>query len=155
MSTRRYLLERVDEAAIVQLYADGFTFLPADQKVLLWHLYQAALAGRDIYYDQRHRHGLELRDFLETLVLHEAALPADVAARGVALHQALLDQLGQLSQPHGSQVRDGAHARRPGGGGSGRGRGRRQRSACAPASRWRIWRVAWRHCCSTPRSIRW
>ena len=78
-STRRYLLERVDEAAIVQLYADGFTHLPADQKVLLWHLYQAALAGRDIYYDQRHRHGLELRDFLETLVLHEAALPAGVA----------------------------------------------------------------------------
>jgi dipeptidyl-peptidase III len=78
-STRRYLLERVDEAAIVQLYADGFTHLPADQKVLLWHLYQAALAGRDIYYDQRHRHGLEMRDFLETLVVHEAALPPDVA----------------------------------------------------------------------------
>ena len=79
MSTRRYLLERVDEAAIVQLYADGFTLLPADQKVLLWHLYQAALAGRDIYVDQRYRHGLEMRDFLETLVLHDSALSPDVA----------------------------------------------------------------------------
>jgi len=78
-STRPYLLERVDDAALVQLYADGFAGLPADQKVLLWHLYQAALAGRDIYYDQRYRHGLEMRDFLETLVLHDAALPAEVA----------------------------------------------------------------------------
>jgi dipeptidyl-peptidase III len=79
-STRPYLLERVDEAAIVQLYADGFTALPTDQKVLLWHLYQAALAGRDIYWDQRYRYGLEMRDFLETLVLHDTALPAEVAA---------------------------------------------------------------------------
>ena len=79
-STRRYLLERVDDAAVVQLYADGFTRLPADQKVLLWHLYQAALAGRDIYVDQRYRHGLEMRDFLETLVLHDTALPPHVAA---------------------------------------------------------------------------
>ncbi len=60
---RKYLLERVDEAAVVQLYADGFTELPLTQKVLIWHLYQAALAGRDIYYDQRsasqpdHAHG--------------------------------------------------------------------------------------------------
>ncbi|HUU36208.1 MAG TPA: hypothetical protein VMW48_19220 [Vicinamibacterales bacterium] len=79
-SSRPFLLERVDEAAIVQLYADGFAALPTDQKVLLWHLYQAALAGRDIYYDQRYRYGLEMRDFLETLVLHDAALPPNVAA---------------------------------------------------------------------------
>ena len=78
-TSRPYLLERVDDAALVQLYADGFAALPATQKVLLWHLYQAALAGRDIYYDQRYRHGLEMRDFLETLVLHDAALPPDVA----------------------------------------------------------------------------
>ena len=78
-TTRPYLLERVDEAALVQLYADGFDALPSDQKVLLWHLYQAALAGRDIYYDQRYRYNLEMRDFLETLVRHDAALPADVA----------------------------------------------------------------------------
>lgn len=79
-STRPYLLERVDEAALVQLYADGFAALPTDHKVLLWHLYQAALAGRDIYWDQRYRYGLEMRDFLETLVLHDEALPAEVAA---------------------------------------------------------------------------
>ena len=46
---RKYLLERVDDAAVVQLYADGFEKLPLDEKTLIWHLYQAALAGRDIY----------------------------------------------------------------------------------------------------------
>lgn len=76
---RRYLLERVGEAAIVQLYADGFATLPTDQKVLVWHLYQASLAGRDIYYDQRYRHALAMRDFLEALVLREAAIEPDAA----------------------------------------------------------------------------
>ena len=73
-ATRPYLLERVDDAAIVQLYADGFADLPLDQKVLIWHLYQAAIAGRDIYYDQRYRHNLAMRDFLEALVTHDQAL---------------------------------------------------------------------------------
>jgi dipeptidyl-peptidase-3 len=53
-SERKYLLERVGEAAVAQLYADGFEGLPLDQKILIWHLYRAALAGRDIYYDQRY-----------------------------------------------------------------------------------------------------
>ena len=48
VDTRPYLLERVDEAAVVQLYADGFADLPLDEKILIYHLYEAALAGRDI-----------------------------------------------------------------------------------------------------------
>ena len=62
-----YLLEQVDDAAVVQVYADGFDALPLDQKILIWHLYQAALAGRDIYYDQRYRHALEMREVLEEI----------------------------------------------------------------------------------------
>jgi dipeptidyl-peptidase-3 len=67
---RKYLLERVDDAAVAQLYADGFSSLPLDQKILIWHLYQAALAGRDIYYDQRYAHNLEMRDLLEEILSH-------------------------------------------------------------------------------------
>jgi len=67
---RKYLLERVDDAAVAQLYADGFAALPLDQKLLIWHLYGAALAGRDIYYDQRYTHNLEMRDVLEEIVTH-------------------------------------------------------------------------------------
>jgi dipeptidyl-peptidase-3 len=67
---RRHLLERIDDAAVVQLYADGFEALPLREKTLIWHLYQAALAGRDIYYDQRYEHNLEMREVLEELVTH-------------------------------------------------------------------------------------
>jgi dipeptidyl-peptidase-3 len=66
----RYLLERVDDAAVVQLYANGFTRLPLKEKILVWHLYQAALAGRDIYYDQRYAHSLEMRTVLEEILTH-------------------------------------------------------------------------------------
>src|SRR5215468_917661 len=65
---RKFLLERVDDAAVVQLYADGFGQLPIKEKTLVWHLYQAALAGRDIFYDQRYAHSLEMRDVLEAIV---------------------------------------------------------------------------------------
>ncbi len=71
---RKYLLERVEEAAVVQLYADGFAGLPTDQKILIWHLYQAALAGRDIFYDQRYAHNLEMRDLLEEVLTHPAGI---------------------------------------------------------------------------------
>jgi dipeptidyl-peptidase-3 len=75
--TRPYLLERVDDAAVVQLYADGFPELPLDQKILIYHLYEAALAGRDIYYDQRYRHNLEMRDVLEEILTHAAEVDTD------------------------------------------------------------------------------
>lgn len=67
---RPYMLERVDEAAVVQVYADGFEALPLKEKTLIWHLYQAALAGRDIFYDQRYAPSLEMRDVLEAIVAH-------------------------------------------------------------------------------------
>jgi dipeptidyl-peptidase-3 len=67
---RKYLLEQVDDAAVVQLYADGFDALPLNEKILIWHLYRAALAGRDIYYDQRYAHNLEMREVLEEILAH-------------------------------------------------------------------------------------
>ena len=67
---RPYLLERVGEAAVVQLYADGFSALSLREKMLAWHLYRAALAGRDIFYDQRYAHNLAMRDVLEAILAH-------------------------------------------------------------------------------------
>ncbi len=77
---RLYLLEQIDDAAVVQYYADGFESLSLDEKILTWHLYQAALAGRDIYYDQRYRHALEMRGILEELITHADGIPAGVLA---------------------------------------------------------------------------
>ena len=70
VDTRPYLLERIGEAAVVQLYADGFTALALREKILIYHLCQAAIAGRDIYYDQRYAHGLEMRDVIEGILTH-------------------------------------------------------------------------------------
>ena len=69
-SERKYSLERVDDAAVVQIYADGFSALPLREKTLIWHLSQAAIAGRDIFYDQIHRNSLEMRRLLEAVIRH-------------------------------------------------------------------------------------
>ena len=79
-SDRKYLLETVDDAAVVQLYADGFDALSLREKTLIYHLYLAALAGRDIFIDQKHRYALEIRAVLEAVLTHPQAL--DAAAKG-------------------------------------------------------------------------
>lgn len=80
MADPQYLLERVDEAAVVQVYAEGFRELPAREKVLVWHLTQAAIAGRDIFYDQRYAHNLVMRDVLEAILTHAEAVDPETRA---------------------------------------------------------------------------
>jgi dipeptidyl-peptidase-3 len=77
---RKYLLERVDDAAVAQLYADGFSALPLREKTLIWHLYEAAIAGRDIFYDQKHRDALAMRAILEQIVAHPQGVDAATLA---------------------------------------------------------------------------
>jgi dipeptidyl-peptidase-3 len=77
---RRYLLERVDDVAVVQVYADGFTALSLREKALVWHLYQAAIAGRDIFYDQKYAHSLEMREVLEQIVTHPSGIDREAWA---------------------------------------------------------------------------
>jgi dipeptidyl-peptidase-3 len=76
----RYLIEQVDEVAVVQLHAPGFDALSRRDKLLVWHLYEAALAGRDIYIDQRYGHALEMRAAFEGVLRHPATVdPVDLA----------------------------------------------------------------------------
>jgi dipeptidyl-peptidase-3 len=77
---RKYLLEQVDDAAVVQLYADGFASLPLREKTLIWHLYQAAVAGRDIFIDQKHRDALEMRGIIEQIVAHPQGVDQNTLA---------------------------------------------------------------------------
>jgi dipeptidyl-peptidase-3 len=93
---RPYLLERVDDAAVVQLYADGFEALSTRDRILTYHLSRAAIAGRDIYYDQRYAHSLEMRVVLEAMVRNGHAVEADTLAR--VLHYTKLFWLN--SGPH-------------------------------------------------------
>jgi dipeptidyl-peptidase-3 len=74
-------VETVEDAAVVQLYADGFEALPLRDKTLVWHLYQASLAGRDIFIDQKHRNALEMRAVLEAVLTHPQGVdPSTLAA---------------------------------------------------------------------------
>ena len=77
-TTRQHFIEQIGEVAVVQLYADGFASLTLRDKTLVWHLYLAALAGRDIYYDQRYAHNLEMRAVLEAIVTHAARVDSAV-----------------------------------------------------------------------------
>jgi len=97
---RPYLLERVDEAAVVQLYADGFDELAPREKTLIYHLSRAALAGRDIYYDQRYAPSLDMREVIEEVLTHAESVDPDTLAR--IHHYAKLFWLN--SGPHNGQT---------------------------------------------------
>ncbi len=77
---RRYELERVGTTAVVQLYAEGFEKLSLSDRILAYHLTQAAIAGRDIYLDQRFAYALGLRHVLESIYAVRDRLSSEVAA---------------------------------------------------------------------------
>src|SRR5262245_59033080 len=68
------ILERVGEFAIAPLEARGFDKLTQRDRILAYYLSRAALAGRDIHYDQLGRDGLEIRDLLEEVLTHPQGL---------------------------------------------------------------------------------
>ena len=78
--SRKYLLEQIDDAGVIQLYADGFAALPLREKTLIYHLSQAAIAGRNIFYDQKHRNALEMKSVLEAIVSRPQAVDAAALA---------------------------------------------------------------------------
>ena len=71
---RKYKLERVGPANVVQLYADGFERLKPQEKIFAYYLSLAALAGRDIALDQHHRQALAVRRLFEQVHKHNAGI---------------------------------------------------------------------------------
>ena len=152
--TRRYLLESVDDAAVVQLYADGFAALDLRNKILVWHLYLAAIAGRDIYYDQRYAHNLEMRALLEAILTHAAHVEPRVLAEIRRYTKLFWINTGpynnltarkfvlRLTRDELLDAVDGGAARRRGDCHQARRVARRRSS------------TGWRRCSSTPTSIR-
>lgn len=59
--------ESFADLQILRYQVPGFNELPLEQKQLAYYLYQAALSGRDIIYDQRGKYGLLVRRTLETI----------------------------------------------------------------------------------------
>jgi len=75
---RKYKLERVGPAQVVQLYADGFDQLSPKEKIFAYYLYLAAIAGRDIAIDQHHPNALEVRDLFEEVYKHSRGIDSTV-----------------------------------------------------------------------------
>ncbi len=64
----KYLTEQFADLGIVRYKVPGFEELSLKQKTLLYYLYQAALSGRDIIYDQNYKYNLIIRRTLEAIV---------------------------------------------------------------------------------------
>jgi len=52
---------------LLRYQVPGFNQLNLQQKQLSYYLYEAALAGRDIFYDQKSKYGIMLRKTLEAM----------------------------------------------------------------------------------------
>ena len=61
-------VDRFADIQVLKYEVPGFEQLPLQQKKLAYYLAQAALAGRDIFYDQNYRHNLRIRKLLSAVV---------------------------------------------------------------------------------------
>ena len=61
----KYSVDRFADIEVLRYKVPGFEALPLSKKLLIYHLNEAALAGRDILWDQNGRLNLETRDLLE------------------------------------------------------------------------------------------
>jgi len=64
----KFYTESFADLRIQRYYVPGFDDLTLQQKELVYYLYEAALAGRDIIYDQNFKHNLYIRRSLEAIV---------------------------------------------------------------------------------------
>ena len=60
--------EQFADLRTLRYQVPGFEELTLQQKELLYYLYEAALSGRDIIWDQNYRHNLRVRKTLENIV---------------------------------------------------------------------------------------
>ena len=66
----KYLVEQFADLKIMRYQVPGFDLLSLKQKELIYYLSQAALAGRDILFDQNFKYNLAIRRTLENIVEH-------------------------------------------------------------------------------------
>ncbi len=64
----QYLTDQFADVRILRYRLPGFEELSSKQKELLYYLYEAALCGRDIYWDQNYKYNLTIRKTLENIM---------------------------------------------------------------------------------------
>ena len=63
-----YTADQFADLKLIRYQIPGFEELDANKKELLYYLYEAALSGRDMMYDQNYQHNLQIRKTLEAVV---------------------------------------------------------------------------------------
>ena len=62
-----YVMDRFADLQILKYRVPGFDELDLQKKKLAYFLYQAALSGRDIIYDQNYKHNIRIRKTIEAI----------------------------------------------------------------------------------------
>lgn len=68
MKEQAYLLEQFDDIKILRYDVPAFEGLSLREKLFVYYLSQAALAGRDILWDQNNKYNLRVREALEKIL---------------------------------------------------------------------------------------
>ena len=63
-----YKVDQFADLQILRYQVHGFDQLDLEKKKLVYYLYQAALSGRDIFYDQNNQHNLTIRRTIEAVI---------------------------------------------------------------------------------------
>ena len=66
----KYIAEQFADLMILRYRVPGFEELPLKQKELVYYLYEAALYGRAIIFDQHNKYNLAIKSILEVIVKH-------------------------------------------------------------------------------------
>jgi len=67
LSEFNWIAERFADIRVLRYQVPGFNKLPLETKELLYYLYEAALSGRDITWDQNYKYNLTIRHTLEAI----------------------------------------------------------------------------------------
>ncbi len=67
-STFQYQTDQFADLRVLRYQVPGFQCLTPKQKEMLYYLYEAALCGRDIHWDQNYKYNLTVRKTLENIV---------------------------------------------------------------------------------------
>ncbi len=73
----KYTAEQFADLKLIRYQVPGFNDLDLQKQELLYYLYEAALSGRDIIYDQNYMHNIQIRKVLEAIVRNEAMYEGD------------------------------------------------------------------------------
>jgi dipeptidyl-peptidase-3 len=74
---KEYIVEQIGDLVVYRVYADGFEELEVKDQILAYWLTQAAIAGRNIFIDQMHRKGLDIKKVLEGILSHPEGINQD------------------------------------------------------------------------------